>query len=427
MYNLEKLIVYGGKPLNGDITVSGSKNATLGILPAVLLADGPCVIENVPNILDVKIVVDMLKALGAKCTWLNDNVIKIDPSNINSYKAISESISALRGSYYFIGALLGRFGKAEVSLPGGCNLGPRPIDLHLKGFNALGAETVEEYGMVKAHAKKGLQGTSIYLDGVTVGATINLMLAASKAEGTTVIENCAREPHVVDVANFLNAMGANIKGAGTDTIRIKGVKEIKGGVTYSIIPDQIEAGTFMVAAAATKGDVTLRNIIPRHQESLTAKLHEMNVGVEEGEDYIRIYHKGKISGAYVKTLPYPGFPTDMQPQITALLSLADGDSVVSEGIWDRFQYVDELKRMGAMIKVEGRTAYITGHRKFKGTFVKCPDLRAGAALIIAALAAEGRSDIYNIKYVDRGYDGFETKLSELGAHIERVKAEELPI
>ena len=424
---MEKFIIYGGKPLNGDITVSGSKNATLGILPAVLLAENPCIIENVPDILDVKIIVDMLTALGAKCAWMSKNVIKIDPRNVKSHKAISESISTLRGSYYFIGALLGRFGKAEVSLPGGCNLGPRPIDLHLKGFNALGADTVEEYGMVKTNAKKGLKGTSIYLDGVTVGATINLMLAASRAEGNTIIENCAREPHVVDVANFLNAMGANIKGAGTDTIRIKGCKEIKGGITYSIIPDQIEAGTFMVAAAATKGDVTLRNIIPRHQESLTAKLQEMNVGIEEGDDYIRVFHKGRMNGANVKTLPYPGFPTDTQPQITALLSLADGDSVVSEGIWDRFQYVDELKRMGAMIKVEGRTAYITGNRKYKGTFVKCTDLRAGAALVIAALASEGRSDVYNIKYIDRGYDGFEKKLAQLGADIHRVKAEEFPI
>lgn len=281
--------------------------------------------------------------------------------------------------------------------------------------------------MVKAHAPKGLLGAGIYLDGVTVGATINLMLAACKAVGYTVIENCAREPHVVDVANFLNAMGANIKGAGTDTIRIKGVKSIRGGVTYSIIPDQIEAGTFMVAAAATKGDIILRNIIPRHQESLTAKLTEMNVGVEEGEDSIRVFYKGNITSANVKTLPYPGFPTDMQPQITALLSLAEGDSVISEGIWDRFQYVDELKRMGAIIKVEGRTAYITGGRKYKGTFVKCPDLRAGAALIIAALAAEGKSDIYNIKYVDRGYDGFELKLAQLGADVKRVKAEASPI
>lgn len=424
---MEKLIINGGKPLCGDITVSGSKNAALGILPAVLLADNPCTIENVPDILDVKIVVDMLTALGAECMWINKNTIKIDPAGVKSYKAISESISSLRGSYYFIGALLGRLNRAEVSLPGGCNLGPRPIDLHLKGFHALGTDIVEEYGMVKAYAPNGLIGAGIYLDGVTVGATINLMLAACKATGNTVIENCAREPHVVDVANFLNAMGANVKGAGTDTIRIKGVKNIRGGVTYSIIPDQIEAGTFMVAAAATKGDITLRNIIPRHQESLTAKLTEMNVGVEEGEDSIRVFYKGPMTSAYVRTLPYPGFPTDMQPQITALLSLAEGDSVITEGIWDRFQYVDELKRMGAIIKVEGRTAYITGGRKYKGTFVKCPDLRAGAALIIAALAAEGKSDIYNIKYVDRGYDGFELKLAQLGADVQRVKAEASPI
>ncbi len=414
-------MVNGGTPLRGDVVVSGSKNAAVAILPAVLLADNPCVIENVPNVIDVDIILNILTELGAVCQWKNENTIYIDSTNVHCYVASHEKISRLRGSYYFIGALLGRCGNAEVSLPGGCNLGPRPIDQHLKGFQALGAEIEEAYGMVKAHTKNStLTGCNIYLDVVSVGATINLMLAACRAEGLTVIENCAREPHVVDVANFLNSLGANIKGAGTDTIRIRGVQRLLSTSEYSVIPDQIEAGTFMIAAAATKGDVTVRNLIPRHQESLTAKLQEMNVGVEEGEDWIRIFDKGPTRSAKVKTLPYPGFPTDMQPQITTLLSLAAGESTVSEGVWDsRFQYVDELKRLGADIKINGRVASIRGGRHFKGAPVHCPDLRAGAALVIAALAADGKTDIYDIKYIDRGYDRMEEKLALLGADIVR--------
>lgn len=418
---MDKLVVNGGTPLRGDVVVSGSKNAAVAILPAVLLSENPCVIENVPHVIDVDIILNILTELGASCSWKSTNTVYIDATGVKSYVASHEKIGRLRGSYYFIGALLGRCGHAEVALPGGCNLGPRPIDQHLKGFQALGAEIEDSYGMVKAHTAQGkLRGSNIYLDIVSVGATINLMLAACRAEGLTVIENCAREPHVVDVANFLNFLGANIKGAGTDTIRIRGVQEMRAMAEYSVIPDQIEAGTFMIAAAATKGDVTVRNLIPRHQESLTAKLQEMNVGVEEGEDWIRIFDKGPTRGVKVKTLPYPGFPTDMQPQITTLLSLASGESTVTEAVWDsRFQYVDELRRLGADIKINGRVASICGDRHFKGASVHCPDLRAGAALVIAALAAEGRTDIYDIKYIDRGYDHLEEKLALLGANIVR--------
>jgi len=419
---LEKLVINGGTPLRGTISVSGCKNAAVAILPATILAEKPCIIENIPDVSDVEIILGIMRELGATCEWLDDATVKIDASNISSYTATYETISRLRGSYYFIGALLGRFGKAEVSLPGGCNLGVRPIDQHLKGFQALGATVSDEYGIVKAYTENGLTGTSIYLDMVSVGATINLMLAACRASGITTIENCAREPHVVDLANFLNSMGANIKGAGTEVIKIKGVPFITGGINYSIIPDQIEAGTYMIAAAATMGDVTIQNIIPRHQESLTAKLEEMNVGIEETEDSIRVFHKGNLLSAKIKTLPYPGFPTDMQPQITTLLALANGDSTVTESVWDsRFQYVDELKRMGANIKVEGKIALISGGRRFKGAVVKCPDLRAGAALVIAALAAEGRSELLDIKYVDRGYDKIEEKLLALGADVHREK------
>lgn len=417
---MEKLVVRGGIPLKGELTVSGSKNASVAIIPAVLLADSPCIIENVPRILDVKLMIDILVSLGADCKWLGENTIRIDATKITEYKAVHKNMSRLRGSYYFIGALLARFGKAEVLMAGGCNLGVRPIDQHLKGFQAMGAYAVEEYDMVTARAENGLKGANVFFDVVSVGATINLMLAACKAEGLTILENCAREPHVVDVANFLNAMGANIKGAGTDVIRIKGVSCIRGGITYSVIPDQIEAGTFMIAAAATAGDVVIKNIISRHQESLTAKLLEMNVGVEEGEDWIRIYSKGDLRASAVKTRPYPGFPTDMQPQITVLLSLANGQSQVSEGVWDsRFQYVDELKRMGADITVAGKMAIVNGKRHFKGTSVCCPDLRAGAALVIAALAAAGETDIHHVQYIDRGYDHIEIKLRHLGADIRR--------
>lgn len=413
------MVVKGGVPLYGDVTVSGSKNAAVAILPAALLANGPCVIENVPRILDVKIIMDILNKLGATTEWIGENTVRIDSHKINTHIASYETISRLRASYYFIGALLGKIGKAEVSQSGGCNLGSRPIDQHLKGFAALGVIIKEEHGLVKANGTN-MVGANIYFDVVSVGATINLIIAAVKAKGTTVLENCAREPHVVDLANFLNSMGANIKGAGTNVIRIKGVSELNQGITYTVIPDQIEAGTFIIAAIATSGDVKIKNIIPRHQEALLAKLTEMGVGLEEGEDWVRVFYKGPIVRAKVKTLPYPGFPTDLQPQISVLLSMAEGTSTVSESIWDsRFQYVDELKRMGAEINVEGKTLIIEGKKKLFGAPVRCPDLRAGAALVIAALAAEGTTEIYDIKYIDRGYEDFENKLRQLGASIIR--------
>ncbi len=421
---LKKLVIRGGNSLHGEVTVGGSKNAAVAILPATLLAEEPCVIENVPNVSDVRIIIEILNKLGAECYWQSEGVLYIDTANVNTYHASYETIRRMRGSYYFIGALLGRFGKAEVALPGGCNFGVRPIDMHLKGFTSLGANIKDEYDMVNACAPKGLKGANIYLDKVSVGATINIMLAASRAEGTTTIENCAREPHVVDVANFLNSMGARVRGAGTDVIKIKGVSQMHGINGYSVIPDQIEAGTYMIAAAATKGDVLVKNVIPRHMESLTAKLEDMNIGVEEGEDTIRIFYKGDFHGTTVKTLPYPGFPTDLQPQMTVLLALAQGDSTMTESVWNnRFQYIGELRRMGADIKVEGSSAIIEGGKGLKGTSVRCPDLRAGAALVIGALAAEGTSSLYDIKYIDRGYVDIEGKMTALGAVITREEAE----
>ena len=358
--------------------------------------------------------------LGAKIKKLNDFSLEIDASGINSYTATDNQLGRLRASYYLMGALLGRFKKAVVSFPGGCDFGVRPIDQHIKGFEALGAKVEIEHGKVIINANK-LVGTSIYLDVVSVGATINIMLAAVKAEGTTTIENAAKEPHIVDLANFLNAMGADIKGAGTDIIKIKGVKVLKGGHTYTIIPDQIEAGTFMIAAAATRGDVLVKNIIPKHMESLTAKLQEMNARIEEFDDSIRVYCKDKIQKVNIKTLPYPGFPTDLQPPITVLLCRAEGTSTITEGVWDnRFQYVDELKRMGAKIKVEGRMAVIEGISKLSGAPIKALDLRAGAAMVIAGLMARGETTISNIEYIDRGYERLDEKLKALGADIERI-------
>jgi len=420
---LDKFIVNNNRPLNGEVNISGAKNAAVAIIPAALLVDGPCRIENIPEISDVKILIDIISELGAEVIEDDENSISVNTQYLKSYSASYDMVKCLRASYYLIGALLGRFKKAEVSFPGGCDFGFRPIDQHIKGFEALGATVSIEHGVIKVYAEK-LTGAQIYLDVVSLGATINLMLAAVKAEGTTIIENAAKEPYVVDVANFLNAMGANIKGAGTDVIKIKGVEVLSGGHTHSIIPDMIEAGTFMVAAAATKGDVTIKNIIPKHVESLTAKLIEMNVKVVEGEDWIRIQGNDKIHKANIKTLPYPGFPTDLHPLATVLLCLAEGTSTVSEGVWDqRFQYVDELKRMGAQIKVEGRLAVIEGVSRLTGAPVKATDLRGGAAMVIAALAAEGSTEIHNIKLVDRGYENFEIKLRSLGADIVRVKEE----
>jgi len=417
---LGKFIINGRKPLRGDVYISGAKNAAVAVIPAALLLDGPCRIDNIPDIKDVKLLGDIVSQLGARVVFEGPDAVWIDPAGLKSYSASYDMVKSMRASYYLLGALLGKFGKAEVASPGGCDFGFRPIDQHIKGFEALGAKVEIEHGLVKAYADK-LAGSQIYLDVVSVGATINLMLAAVKAEGVTTIENAAKEPHVVDVANFLNMMGANIKGAGTDIIKIKGVDSLAGGASYSIIPDQIEAGTFMIAAAATGGDVVVRNVIPKHMESVSAKLTEMNAGIEEGEDWIRVRAKESIHRANIKTLPYPGFPTDLHPPAAVLLCQAEGTSTITEGVWDsRFQYVDELKRMGARIKVEGRMAVIEGITRLTGAPVKATDLRAGAAIVIAGLIAEGTSVVHNIKYIDRGYEGFERKLKSLGADISRI-------
>ena len=414
------MIINGKRPLKGEVYISGAKNAAVAVIPAALLVEGTCRIENIPEIKDVNTLYGILTALGAEIKIEDKNTFIIDSSKVNTFSAPYDLVKSMRASYYLLGALLGRFGKAEVSLPGGCDFGFRPIDQHIKGFEAMGAKVEIEHGIIKVHAEK-LVGSQIYLDVVSVGATVNLMLAAVKAEGTTVIENAAKEPHVVDVANFLNAMGANIKGAGTDVIKIRGVKALKGGATHTIIPDQIEAGTFMIAAAATKGDVLVKNIIPKHMESLTAKLVEMNVKVIEGDDYIRVVGKDKIYRANIKTLPYPGFPTDLHPPATVLLCLAEGTSIITEGVWDsRFQYVDELKRMGAQIKVEGRLAVVEGVPQLSGAPIKATDLRAGAAMIIAGLVANGTTEIHNVQYIDRGYENIEEKLRSLGAEITRI-------
>lgn len=413
-------VINGQKPLYGEVFISGAKNAAVAIVPAALLIDGWCRIENVPDITDVRLLEDIITQLGAKVEFEDKNTIIIDSRELHSYRASYEMVKSLRASYYLLGALLGRIGKVEVSSPGGCDFGFRPIDQHIKGFEALGAKIEMEGGIIRASAEK-LVGTSIYLDIVSVGATINLMMAAVLAEGTTIIENAAKEPHVVDTANFLNTMGADIRGAGTDVIKIRGVKSLKGGATYSIIPDQIEAGTYMIAAAATGGEVVVRNVIPKHMESLSAKLSEMNIEVTENGDWIKVKGTKKIQRANIKTLPYPGFPTDLHPLIAVPLCLAKGISTITEGVWDsRFQYIEELKRMGANIKVEGRVAFIDGGNRLSGAPVKANDLRAGAALIIAGLVASGTTEIYNVKYIDRGYENIEGKLSGLGADIKRI-------
>lgn len=419
---MEKIIIHGRKPLKGDIYISGAKNAAVAVLPAALLIEGSCRIENLPDIKDTRILEETLTQLGAKVTFEDRNTVLIDSTDVNSYIASYDMIKSMRASYYLLGALLGRFGKAEVALPGGCDFGHRPIDQHIKGFEALGAKVVIENGMIKLSAEK-LTGNQIYLDVISVGATINLMLAAVMAEGTTVIENAAKEPHIVDTANFLNAAGADIKGAGTDVIKIRGVKSLKGGNVHSIIPDMIEAGTFMIASAATDGDVTVRNVIPKHLESLSAKLQEMNINVEEGDDWIRVTGgNGTIRKVNIKTLPYPGFATDLHPPVTVLLCLADGNSTITESIWpQRFQYVDELRRMGAKIRANGGMAIIEGPVTLTGAQVNAIDLRAGAAVVLAGLAAEGRTEVSDVKYIDRGYENFVEKLQSLGADIVRIE------
>lgn len=417
---MDKLVIHGQRRLKGEVTISGAKNAALGVLPAALLSCDICTIENVPDILDIKILKRIMESLGTRFEDIDNNTIRIDTRNVNSYQATTEDMHKLRGSYYLMGALLGRFNKAVVTFPGGCNLGVRPIDQHIKGFESLGAKVEIEHGLIKLSAEK-LVGASIYLDVVSVGATINIMLAAVRAEGVTTIENAAREPHIVDIANFLNAMGANIKGAGTDIIRIRGVKQLKCNVVHSIIPDQIEAGTFMIAAAATQGDVLVKNVIPKHMESLTAKLMEMNVNVEEFDDSIRISAGDKLNNVNIKTLPYPGFPTDLQPPAAILLLRAKGISTITEGIFEnRFQYIEELRRMGAKIRVEGRIAVIEGGYPLTGAPIKALDLRAGAACVIAGLIAEGETEVFNIHYIDRGYERMVEKFQSLGADIKRV-------
>lgn len=416
---MDKFIIKGGNPLCGSIQVSGAKNSAVAILPAALLADSPSVIDNLPDISDIELLAQMIRYLGGKVERKKHEIV-IDPEGLNSFYPPQNLASQMRASYYLIGALLSKFNEAVIAMPGGCNIGVRPIDQHIKGFEALGAETVVEHGVIKVKAKK-LTGNHIYFDVVSVGATINLMLAACKAEGVTILENCAKEPHVVDVANFLNAMGANIRGAGTDTIKIIGVKELHG-CSHTVIPDQIEAGTYMVAAAATGGDVIIKDVIPKHLESIIAKLSEMGVIIEEGEDDIKVRTNGRLKRADIKTLPYPGFPTDMQQPVAVLLALADGVSIITENIYEnRFKYLDELKKMGAKAKVEGRTAVIEGVGRLTGAPVYATDLRAGAAMVIAGLAACGTTEVLNIEHIDRGYEAIEEKFKALGADIERVK------
>lgn len=422
---MTKYIVQGGQPLFGEVRISGAKNAAVAIIPAALLVDGVCRIENIPQISDVTALLKILEQLGAKIRFLNRSDVEIDCRRIATTQVSQELAHKIRASYYLIGALLGRFGEAEVSMPGGCNFGGvRPIDQHVKGFVAMGAE-VREGDFICAKAESGrMKGANVYLDVVSVGATMNIMMAAALAEGTTVIENAAKEPHIVDLANFLNSMGADIKGAGTDTIRIFGVDKLHGG-TYAIIPDQIEAGTYMAAVAACGGQVLVRGIIPKHMDCITAKLQEMGVQVEEQDDTLLVRRAGKLRRTNVKTLPYPGFPTDMQPQITVALCLAEGTSMVTEGVWDnRYRYVGELTRMGAQIRVEGRSAVIEGVDHLTAASVQAYDLRAGAAMVIAALAADGVSEVSNVHYIERGYEDIIGKLRGIGAKIESVECEE---
>ena len=417
---MEKLIITGGTPLKGEVTISGAKNAAVAILPATLLINGVCTINNLPNISDVKIYCEILEKLGAKITWNNNNEITIDTREISTTEAPLDLTSKFRASYYIIGALLGRKGSVTVGMPGGCKLGARPIDQHIKGFEALGAVVETGQGKIVGKAKK-LIGNSVYMDITSVGATINIMLAAVLAEGTTIIENAAKEPHIVDVANFLNTMGADIRGAGTDTIKVIGKEELTGNSTYSVVPDQIEAGTFMVAAVASKGDILLKNCITKHLESITAKIIEVGGCVEDYGDSMRVYCKKRPTKANIKTLPYPGFPTDMQSQMGVILSIAEGTSIITESIWDsRFQYTDELNKMGANITANGKTAFFEGVKELVGAPVYATDLRAAAALVVAGIVAKGQTEIYNLDYLDRGYENIEEKFSKLGAKIERV-------
>ena len=418
---METLIINGGNPLRGSVEINGAKNSAVAILPAAILASkGKCKIDNIPDIEDVHCLERILLSLGCTVEKLDNNTLQIDASDITTLDACTEDVRRMRASYYFIGALLARFKKARVELPGGCPIGVRPIDQHIKGFEALGAEVTIEHGAVTVEAKE-LHAANIFFDVVSVGATINVMIAATMAKGTTILENVAKEPHVVDVANFLNTMGADIKGAGTDVIKVKGVEEMFG-CNYSVIPDQIEAGTFMIAAAATKGDVTIKNVIPKHLESISAKLIEMGAIVEEGDDSVRVTVDNPLKGVNVKTAPYPGFPTDVQQPMCTLLSITSGRSLIVESVWEnRHKHTDELKKMGAVIKVEGRTAIIDGVNLLHGAKVRATDLRAGAAMVIAGIVAEGETEITEIEHIDRGYPHIEDKFRALGANIRRVE------
>ena len=419
---MQQYAIRGGNPLVGDVEIGGAKNAALPILAAAAMTEETVYIDNIPDVWDINVMLKTMQDIGVNVKRISRHKIMLNARDINNLIVENEEIKKIRASYYLLGALLGRFRYGQVVLPGGCDIGFRAIDQHLKGFRALGADVLIEHGLIKAKAER-LLGAHIYMDVVSVGATINVMMAAPLAEGRTIIENAAKEPHVVDVASFLNSMGANIKGAGTDVIRIKGVAKLHG-TEYAIIPDQIEAGTFMFAAAITKGDVMVKNVIPKHLESITAKLLEIGCEVKERDDCIRVVSSKPLMHTQVKTLPYPGFPTDMQPQITVALAMAKGTSIVTESIFEnRFKYVDELTRMGAGIKVEGNTAIIDGVNKYTGASITVPDLRAGAALVIAALAAEGCTMVDNIKYIERGYEDFHLKLRSLGAQIELVETE----
>lgn len=419
---MEQYVIKGGNPLVGEVEIGGAKNAALAILTAAIMTDESVLIDNMPDVSDINVLLEAISVIGATVERIDRHTVRINGATIGSVSVDYEFIKKIRASYYLLGALLGKYKKAEVPLPGGCNIGSRPIDQHLKGFRAMGAKVRIVNGAIVASAEN-LRGAHIFLDMVSVGATINIMMAAAMARGNTIIENAAREPHVVDVANFLNSMGANIKGAGTDVIRIRGVESLHSS-SYSIVPDMIEAGTYMFAAAATRGDVLVKNVIPKHLEAMTAKLVEIGCEVEEFDDAVRVCAKSRLGKTHVKTLPYPGFPTDMQPQIGVTLSLARGTSIVTESIFEnRFKYADELTRMGANIKVEGNTAIIDGTEKLTGARISAPDLRAGAALVIAGMAAEGITVVDDIVYIQRGYEDFELKLQNLGAEIEKVTSE----
>ncbi len=421
---MAQYVIHGGTPLHGTVNISGAKNAAVGILPATLLVNGVCRIENVPDISDIQLFFDILTRMGATVKMINKTTFELDCSSVHTTSVPHELACKIRASYYLVGALLGRFGRATVAMPGGCDFGVRPIDQHIKGFNAMGADVQIISGDIVATTQQPLHGGRIYLDTVSVGATMNIMIAAVLAEGTTIIENAAKEPHIVDLANFLNAMGANISGAGTDVIKIRGVRHLRGG-HYSIIPDQIEAGTYMAAVAACGGRVLVKNVIPKHLECISSKLREMGVSVTDQGDAVLVESTGRLHKAKVKTMPYPGFPTDMQPQIAVCMALAQGTSVVTEGVWDnRFRYIGELRRMGASVQVDGKVAVIEGSEKLRGCPVKACDLRAGAAMVIAGLAAEGTTTISDIRYVERGYERIVEKFQALGADFTRVETPE---